>query len=171
MTNNSANKTDYSNRFNRHIWINDRRSDLVHYFQTRGLLHGPIEKEPVWGVIPRSSIWKVPSLGQPEHGGWFGIAGDHPTDIVPIQGLSHEPRDILRHFVRKWLEVSERLMRGEECPDFRISNIDQRTSVGELIDDRAKRLRRWVQADELWQKPAPLDDPYPIEMQNKPQFD
>jgi hypothetical protein len=149
-------ETDYKNRFNRRLWLEDRRRDLLHYFQTRNMLNGAIVKEPYWCVVPRTSIWQIPSLGTPGFDGWFGIAGDHPTDVVPLNYFAGEPRVILEHFVNKWLRAAERLKQGEDYGDFRIEHIEERPTIGELIENRALKLKKWVDAEELWHNVVPL---------------
>jgi len=142
--------TDYSNRFNRRLWLTERRSDLLFYFESRNLVHGRIATEAFWSVVPRTSIWQIPSLGAPGFDGWFGIAGDHPTDVVPMNNFDGDPRKVLDHFVNKWLHASSRLKGGDDYGDFRIEQIDQRPAIGLLIEDRAKRIQRWVETEELW---------------------
>lgn len=163
-SNESSIKTNYGNRFNRRIWLNDRRSDLIHYLQSRGINHDPLPPEPSWTVIPRSSIWLVRPFGS-QSNGWFGVAGDHPTDIVSINSVNEDPREILIHFTNKWLAASEKLMKGEDYKEFRIQNIEQRESIGELINDRAQRIQRWVMDEYMWvqsaskfAQPSPLND-------------
>ncbi len=153
MKKNEPLKTDYSNKFNRHIWLSDRRRDLIHYFESRNRIHGSIDATPHWSVIPRTSIWKIPSQANSGTDGWYGIAGDHPTDTAPMHQFDGDPRKILDHFVNKWLHASERLKNGEDFGDFRIRNADQRPSIGDLIEDRAKRIQLWVQSEELWLTP------------------
>ncbi len=149
-------KTDYKNRFNRQLWLEDRRRDLIHYFDSRNINNGRLSKIPYWCVVPRTSIWQVPSLGTPGFDGWFGIAGDHPTDVVPLNYFNGEPRVILNHFVNKWLRAAERLKAGEDYGDFRIEHISERPTIGELIEDRALRLQRWVDAEDLWHNVVPM---------------
>lgn len=143
-------KTDYKNRFNRKLWLEDRRRDLTHYFDVRNMNYGSFDSEPFWSIIPRTTIWQIRSLGTPGFDGWYGIAGDHPTDIVPLNYFDGDPRKILDHFATKWLRASERLKQGEDYGDFRIEHIEERPTIGELVEDRAMRIKRWVEADELW---------------------
>lgn len=143
-------KTDYNNRFNRRVWLNDRRSDLIHYLQSRGIQHELIAAEPYWSVIPRSSIWIIKPFASSHPRAWYGIAGDHPTDIVTVNQVSEDPRQILKHFADKWLSAAQKLINGEDDSDFRIQNTDQRESIGELINDRAKRMQKWIEDDYLW---------------------
>lgn len=151
-------ETDYRNRFNRRLWLEERRKDLRHYFDARNMVHGRLPAEPYWSVVPRTSIWQIPSMGTPGFDGWYGIAGDHPTDVVPLNYFGGEPRIILEHFVNKWLRAADYLIAGEDYGDFRITHIDQRPVIGALIADRAKRMKRWVDSEHLWQtneiKPA-----------------
>ncbi len=150
-------ETDYKNRFNRRLWLEERRRDLIHYFDSRSINNGRIGTDPYWSVVPRTSIWQIPSLGTPGFDGWFGIAGDHPTDVVPLNYFNGDPRVILEHFVNKWLRAAERLKAGEDYGDFRIDHIEQRPTIGELIEDRAIRLKRWVDADDLWHNVVPIN--------------
>jgi hypothetical protein len=161
-------ETDYKNRFNRRIWLEERRRDLLHYFDSRNITNGTIGKEPYWCVVPRTSIWQIPSMGTPGFDGWFGIAGDHPTDVVPLNYFSGEPRVILEHFVNKWLRAAERLKQGEDYGDFRIEHIEERPTIGELIEDRATRLKMWVEAEELWHNVVPLQ---PLHIDNSDESD
>ena len=144
-------KTDYKNRFNRKLWLEDRRSDLAHYFDVRNMTYNSFDPEPFWAIIPRTTIWKISSLGTPGFDGWYGIAGDHPTDIVPLNYFDGDPRNILEHFATKWLRAAERLKQGEDYGDFRIEHIEERPTIGELVEDRAIRIKRWVETDELWE--------------------
>jgi len=155
-------ETDYKNRFNRRLWLEERRRDLIHYFDSRSINNGRIGTDPYWSVVPRTSIWQIPSLGTPGFDGWFGIAGDHPTDVVPLNYFNGDPRVILEHFVNKWLRAAERLKAGEDYGDFRIEHIEQRPTIGELIEDRAMRLKRWVDADDLWHNVVPINPVIPV---------
>ncbi|MDN3650773.1 DUF4826 family protein [Reinekea marina] len=158
-------KTDYKNRFNRKLWLAERKRDLRLYFDSRNMIHGKFENEPFWSVVPRTSLWHIPSLGTPGFDGWYGIAGDHPTDVVPLNYFEGDIRKILDHFVKKWLHAAEKLKQGEDYGDFRIENIKERPIIGQLIEDRATRLERFVAAEELWTEqtlvwvpPAPVPD-------------
>jgi len=154
-------ETDYRNRFNRRIWLEQRLRDLNFYYETRNINCGAIPKEPFWCVVPHTSIWQIPSIGTPGFDGWFGIAGDHPTDVVPLNYFDNDPRHILEHFVEKWLRASVKLKAGEDYGDFRIEHIEQRPTIGELIEDRALKLKLWVEREELWKNVVPLDIPLP----------
>lgn len=152
-------ETDYKNKFNRRLWLSDRRRDLLRYYETRNLVHGNIIDEPFWSVVPRTSIWQIPSLGTPGFDGWYGIAGDHPTDVVPINYFTGEPRMILEHFVLKWLRAAAKLKQGEDYGDFNIEHIEQRPEIGALIEDRALRLQMWVESEELWHNVITYEPP------------
>ncbi|MCH8531413.1 MAG: DUF4826 family protein [Saccharospirillum sp.] len=141
---------DYRNRFNRKLWLNERQSDLRHYFDSRNILTGGIEAEPFWAKVPYVSIWKIRSVGTPGFDGWYGMAGDHPCDIVGMNNFSDRPRDILRYFAAKWAYAAQRLKRGEDYPEFRIERIEERHKIGLLIEDRSNRLQRWVDENDLW---------------------
>jgi len=147
--------TDYSNRFNQYIWLTERRSDLLYYFESRNLAHGRISTEAFWSVVPRTSIWQIPRLGARDADGWFGIAGDHPTDVVLMNNVDRDPRKVLDHFVNKWLHASSRLKGGDDSGAFRIEQIDQRLAIGLLIEDRAKRIQRLVATEALWPSQSP----------------
>jgi acyl-CoA synthetase (AMP-forming)/AMP-acid ligase II len=82
--------------------------------------------------------------------GWYGLAGDHPCDIVGINNLADHPREILRHFSEKWLYAAKRLKQGDDYGGFHIELITDRPMVGQLIEDRALRLQRWVDEPALW---------------------
>lgn len=156
-------ETDYKNKFNRRLWLDERRRDLRHYFDARNLVHGRLPDEPYWCVVPRTSLWQIPSLGTPGFDGWFGIAGDHPTDVAPLNYFTGgNPRTILDHFVAKWLRAAERLKAGEDYGDFRIEHIEQRPSIGTLIEDRANRLKLWVDTEHLWHN-VPVNPTLPDE--------
>jgi len=141
---------DYRNRFNRGLWLNERRRDLRHYFDSRHIVIGAIDPEPFWTKVPYVGLWRVRSLGTPGFDGWYGIAGDVPCDIVGINNFSDRPRDILRYFAAKWHFAAARLKAGEDYPEFRIEFIEDRPKIGAAIDDRAMRLQRWVDEDSLW---------------------
>lgn len=143
-------KTDYKNRFNRKLWLAERRRDLTYYFDSRNLVYGKFDNEPFWSVVPRTSLWQIPSLGTPGFDGWYGIAGDHPTDVVPLNYFEGDVRKVLDHFVKKWLHAAEKLKQGEDYGDFHIEHIEERPTIGQLIEDRALRLERFVGAEELW---------------------
>jgi hypothetical protein len=129
---------------------------------SRNIVHGKITDEPYWSVVPRTTIWQIPSMGTPGFDGWYGIAGDHPTDVVPLNYFTGEPRVILEHFVNKWLRAADKLKEGEDYGDFRIEHIEQRPAIGELIEDRAKRLKLWVETEDLWHR---------VQIQPHPHFD
>lgn len=152
-------KTDYKNRFNRQLWLEDRRRDLIRYFDNRNIANGKFGGDPYWCVVPRTSIWQIPSLGTPGFDGWYGIAGDHPTDVVPLNYFDGNPRKILDHFVNKWLRAAHNLQAGEDYGDFNIDSIEDRPVIGRLIEDRAKRLKTWVDTEDLWHGVTVLNSP------------
>lgn len=141
---------DYRNRFNRGLWLRERRRDLQGFFASRSIIIGEIDHNPHWAKIPFVSIWRVSSLGTPGFDGWYGLAGDHPCDIVGINNLADHPREILRHFSEKWLYAAKRLKQGDDYGGFHIELITDRPMVGQLIEDRALRLQRWVDEPALW---------------------
>lgn len=143
-------KTDYRNRFNRTLWLAERRKDLHLYFASRNLIHGRMPEQPEWSVIPRTSIWTIASLGTPGFDGWYGIAGDHPTDVVPLNYFNGDLRNVLSHFVVKWQRTAERLKQGDDYGDFRIERFEERPRIGELIEDRARRLQKFLEEDAIW---------------------
>lgn len=147
-------KTDYRNRFNRTLWLAERRKDLHLYFDSRNLVHGRIPVQPIWSVIPRTSIWTIASLGTPGFDGWYGIAGDHPTDVVPLNYFNGDLRLVLNHFVVKWQRTAERLKQGDDYGDFRIEQLEERPRIGALIEDRASRLQKFLDEDAMWTNQA-----------------
>lgn len=146
----SSVKTDYGNRFNKRLWLNDRRHDLIEAFKKRGQVHNPIAIEPYWSVTPHTSIWRVLNKVDEEPSGWFGISGDHPCDYVALEDVEHDPRSIIKHFIHQWRIAARDLKAGQDSDAFVIKTISERPSIGRLIDDRADRLQRWIDTDSLW---------------------
>lgn len=90
--------------------------------------------------VPLTSIWVVQSVGTPGFHGWFVVTGDHPTDIVGMGGVEGA-KDALVHFSNKWQRAANILMEGEDYPDFRIENIEDRPKIGWAISQRAEAFK------------------------------
>lgn len=156
MANYSDIKTDYRNRFNRRLWLAERRRDLVLFCERRDLEIQPLPEKPLWSAIPRSAIWRISGSEFASQSGWYGIAGDHPTDILPIHQCSAEPREIMQRFIERWETAADKLQRGEPVDTFRINQEAERPAIGELIADRVSRLKLWVAHDPIWtNQPGP----------------
>lgn len=130
---------NYTNRFNQGIWIKERRDDIQYYYHSRQLVCQKIPEAPIWSAMPLTSIWLVKAVGTPGFHGWFVIAGDHPTDITGMGGLSGA-QDVLYYFATKWKRAAEHLIAGESVSDFRINNIEDRPRFGRVIKERAFQL-------------------------------
>lgn len=132
-------QVNFGNRFNREIWIKERRDDIRDYYHSRNLVCQKIPEQPLWSSMPFTSIWLIKAVATPGFHGWYVIAGDHPTDIVGMGGLEG-PQDALLYFGRRWLQAAKQLKEGEAFPDFRIERIEDRAVFGAAIGSRALRI-------------------------------
>ena len=80
---------------------------------------------------------------------WWVISGDAPTDHIASDGAS-EVKEAVSAFAKRWIELSEHVLRGEPHPDVQIGSPDQWPELGELLFRRANLLAEFAGADELW---------------------
>jgi len=55
----------------------------------------------------------------------------------------------MREFAKRWFEVSEYMLRGEEHPIVKIGNAENRRELGDLLCRRAKLLKEWAEDDNM----------------------
>jgi len=141
----ASNSVNYRNRFNRQIWLTERRKDIRAYYHRQAIVHGGIPREPMWCQIPFSSVWLVKSIGTPGFHGWYVVCGDHPTDLVGM-GTLEGTAEILEYFASKWWRAAQLLLDGEDYPDFHIERIEDRPKIGELVKDRSDKFSQLAQS-------------------------
>ncbi len=130
-------------------WIRDERNKVIQYLNEKGVSSGDVPSEPAWFVAPLLAIWPVLSLENPGSVGWWVISGDAPTDHIPSDGAS-EVKEAVSAFSKRWLELSEHILRGEPLPDAQLGAADQTPELGELLFRRANLLAEFAAVDELW---------------------
>lgn len=131
-------------------WLEKQRSNVIHYLQNQGVQHGGVALEPEWFIAPCVSIWIISSGKTKGAIGWWAISGDLPTDYLS----GHDARDsrtALAAFARRWTEVSDYMVRGEEHPLVKIGTPENRRHLGDLLGRRAKIFQEWCDDDSLWE--------------------
>lgn len=136
---------DYRNRFNRQSWLNERRKDLSHYLESRNLQLGEISEQPVFSRIPFTSVWAIKSKTSPGLQKYFGISGDHPTDVVSMGKVVDNPIQALEYFANKWKQAGERLLAGEPVVDYQLGPNDDLSTIGQLIIVRSEKLNDLIE--------------------------
>jgi hypothetical protein len=130
-------------------WIKDERNKVIQYLNEKGFSSGDVPSEPAWFVAPLLAIWPVFSPENPDAVACWVISGDAPTDHIASDGAS-EVKEALSAFSKRWLELSERVLRGAPSPDMQIGGPEQWPELGALLFRRANLLAEFAAADELW---------------------
>jgi hypothetical protein len=130
-------------------WIKDERNKVIQYLEEKGINHAGVPSEPAWSVAPLLAIWPVFSLEDPGAVSWWVISGDAPTDHIASDGAS-EVKEAVSAFAKRWIGLSEHILRGEPHPDVQIGTPDQWPELGELLFRRANLLAEFAAVDELW---------------------
>lgn len=143
------NKTDYDDPVIEEKWCSERRKQVEEYLASENVQHGEIGEWPAWHVAPYASIWAIESVDRNDSVGWWVICGDLPTDYVSEAELK-SPRDALHEIVRRWSDLAEFMIRGEEHPSIRIGEKSSWPELGPLLKSRVKILTGWVKDDSLW---------------------
>lgn len=130
-------------------WIRAQRSQVEDYLRAQSVDHRGVGEYPAFHVHPYVALWAIQSKKSPGQVGWWAISGDVPTDYVSSLDCGH-PREALRAIVKRWVEVSTYMLRGERHPSFRIANPDQWPELADLLRRRAEILREYTEDNELW---------------------
>jgi hypothetical protein len=130
-------------------WLAQQRGNVQRYLETQGVRHRGVDFDCAWFVAPYVSVWTVRSAAAPGSVGWWAISGDLPTDYLS-GGDATDARSALAAFARRWREVSERMLRGEDHPTISVGNPENRTEMGELLRRRAQVIQDWVSDDSIW---------------------
>jgi hypothetical protein len=142
-------KINWDNPSIQNEWISERREEVIAYLKAQGVVHGPLERQPRWHLVPYVSLWGIHSLKQPLSVGWWAICGDGPTDYASSKGISH-PREALDHFAKRWEEAAEYMGRGQSHPEFSIGKAEDRGHLSPLLLSRSKIFKKWAHDDSLW---------------------
>lgn len=130
-------------------WLSEQRINIENYLVQQSVQHGGVASDSDWFVSPYVSIWRVESIKAPGATGWWAISGDLPTDYLSANDAT-SARAAMSAFARRWLEVSDFMLRGEEHPTIRIGNGNEQKELGDLLGRRARIIEKWAQDNELW---------------------
>ena len=131
-------------------WCAERRADVAAYLRREGITHGAIDGQPAWFVAPYASIWSVGALGRPGWRAWWVICGDLPTDCVDADGLA-SPREAMRAFGERWLDVAACMARGEPHAWLRIGTPDDWPELAPMLRSRAELLIECSNDESEWE--------------------
>ncbi len=128
-------------------WCVECREKLLRRLEGDGLAHGAVSEWPIWHAPPIAAIWTVdaPHAGAP---GWWGISGDLPTSLLPVEGLP-DPRAFVDALSRHWLALLAAAARGEVV-DAPVDLANPRIAAN--LRARAELLADWVKMDEAWEE-------------------
>jgi hypothetical protein len=140
---------DYDDPIVEEEWCNECRAQVADYLNRQGVTHGRIAEWPAWHIAPYVSIWAIESAKRPEWVGWWVLYGDLPTDYVTSKNIKH-PREAMHAIAKRWLEVSEYMIRGEKHPSVRIGTQESWLELGPLLKSRAELLLEWAKDETLW---------------------
>ncbi len=132
-------------------WIADERNKVTEYLNQKRIIHSGVFDEPAWYVAPLVAIWPVFSLESPADVGWWAISGDVPTDHISANDVP-DAKAAMSEFSKRWLELSEYMLRGEPHPDVQMGSPDEWPELGDLLFRRAKMLAELVEGSGAWQR-------------------
>jgi hypothetical protein len=131
------------------MWIDMERTKVCAYLATTGIEHGGVGDYPAFHIHPYLSVWAVQSKRWPGAIGWWAIGGDMPTDYMSGDDAKH-PRQVLEHFSRQWITISDYMSRGEAYPGTNIGRRENWPTLAPLLKSRGEILGEWAADDELW---------------------
>ncbi len=130
-------------------WITDERGKVIEYLNRQGVNHGGVPDEPAWFVAPFLAIWPVLSVNAPRTVAWWAVSGDVPTDCISSDGVP-DAREAMSEFSKRWLELSEYMLKGRPHPEIRIGTPDQWPELGDLLFRRANLLAEFTADEDNW---------------------
>ena len=130
-------------------WCDARLPDITACLERHGLDVGRIGDWPAWHVMPYAGIWAVESRHRPEWIGWWVIAGDLPTDVLPAMGVD-TPRDAMRAFAKRWVNHADALERGEVPKVWSHHSDAELLKLTALLKRRGAALQLWADDDSAW---------------------
>jgi hypothetical protein len=145
---------DYGNPKVEAAWCSARRADVLAFLEREGIAHGRLGLRPSWHATPYVSVWAVESLEQPDCVGWWGIAGDLPTDCISAENVPG-PREAVAAFAAKWAELAACMLRGEEHPVHKVGTRETWPRLGPILESRAQLLDRFAREADLWEDGEP----------------
>jgi hypothetical protein len=131
------------------IWCDARLPDIQAVLQRHELDVGRIGDWPAWHVMPYASLWAVENRHRPEWVGWWVIAGDLPTDVLPAHDLA-TPRDAMRAFAKRWVNHADCLERGEVPKAWAHCSDAELLKVTAQLKRRGAALQMWADDDASW---------------------
>jgi Domain of unknown function (DUF4826) len=134
-------------------WCAARSADVAECLQRTQVEHGRIGEWPAWHVMPYASIWAIESKERPEFIGWWAIAGDLPTDLLPAHDLA-TPRDAMRAFGKRWTLHGASLDRGDIPAAWQHVAVEALPKLAAQLKKRGAALLTWADDDSSW---PPLD--------------
>jgi hypothetical protein len=138
-------------------WCDARLPDIRECLERHALDYGRIGDWPAWHVMPYASIWAVESRHRPEWIGWWVIAGDLPTDVLPAMGVD-TPRDAMRAFARRWINHADALERGEVPKVWAHHSDAELLKLTALLKRRGAALQMWADDKAAWPVQADAAD-------------
>jgi len=133
-----------------HFWFREERERVVSYLERERIRHGGVAEHPDWYAAPYVALWRIQSRIDPSQTGWWVISGDLPCDYCSA-GDVPEVRSALRHFVRKWEELSRQMIAGKAHSEYLLGDPQDWLRQGELLGRRSQILCRWAEDDRLWE--------------------
>jgi hypothetical protein len=130
-------------------WVSEQREIVERYLEREEVRHGGVGPQPEWFVAPYVAVWRVESRQNPGAVGWWVVSGDLPTDYLSSKDAG-DARSALAALAARWQEASVCMLRGEEHPDMRIGNSENRRELGELLGARAGIFKEWADDDAMW---------------------
>jgi hypothetical protein len=138
-------------------WCDARLPDITACLERNGLDYGRIGDWPAWHVMPYAGIWAVESRHRPEWIGWWAIAGDLPTDVMPAMGID-TPRDAMRAFAKRWANHADALERGEVPKVWAHQSDAELLKLTALLKRRGAALQMWADDNAAWPAAAAAAD-------------
>lgn len=135
-------------------WLAAERGKVEEYLHLEGCRHGGVADWPVVHVYPDFALWGVQSTRHSGHIGWWAISGDVPTDYMSSTEGEH-PREALRHFSERWMDVVASMRRGEEHPVYDFGSPEDWPQLAEQLEIRADALSDCADDDEVWAEDEP----------------
>ncbi|WP_115718496.1 DUF4826 family protein [Gallaecimonas mangrovi] len=135
--------TDEQRRQMETQWVNNSLQKANSYLASKGIMPQGVRQQDSRILPPLVSIWRIKGKENNVISDYWVIAGDVPTDHVPVKVAMHA-RDALRHFYLTWQVQAENIARGPGRGD------PMQMNFAKLLVNRSEGLFNLYQDDRLW---------------------
>lgn len=121
-------------------WAREQFQKANQFLAQEGVLFDAVITEQSRYLAPLVAIWKIKAMDSKVY--WV-LTGDVPTDFT-LASNAEDARGVLRYFSLRWQMKAENLLQNNT------SNDASQASYAQLLADRAERIYKLQEKDNLW---------------------